>query len=164
MADQLLVEGDDFRELARQLLSQGTALRYRATGGSMGPLVASGAVLEVQPCAARDLRLGEVGLFVADTGHVLAHRLIRRHDDIEQRHAFRGDARRRDDRPVPAARVLGRVVALRDDRGVLDLKKPLFRLLGWMFVLTPLVARRAARGIQIVRSGVARHGEQGEYP
>lgn len=132
-----------FTEISREILGQGTALRFRAHGNSMRPFIRDGDVLTVHPVAVDSLKRADVILFRRETEGLTLHRIIRR-IAREGSIAFvtRGDAALAFAEEIPAERVLGKLVAvqrgdrhLRPDRGWLRcaaLVWILFRRLRWL--------------------------------
>lgn len=90
-------------------LRDGQTVRWVVRGGSMWPAIPDGSEVEVTPCAAGDLRVGEVAAFCRGESLVV-HRVIARAGGGLR---FRGDSLRRDDGAVAAGDVLGRAKVLR---------------------------------------------------
>lgn len=76
-------------------------------GRSMEPTIHGGSRVLVKP--GRAPARGEVWAFCDDAAQVLVHRCLHRRGDLV---LFRGDARCRPDRPVPASHVIGAVTAV----------------------------------------------------
>jgi phage repressor protein C with HTH and peptisase S24 domain len=94
-----------FEATLRDLLASGHRARFRAEGDSMHPAICCGDYVEVEPCAAAELRRGDIILAATARG-LTAHRIVR----ISRRGIVtRGDNALRSDAPVDAASVLGRV-------------------------------------------------------
>lgn len=124
--------------LFEDLLSGGTAVRVRVTGGSMAPFLRGGEILTIEPLNPERLRIGDL-VFFRKRGlpEPAVHRVIR------IRHAgeggilvqTQGDALNLPDEPVVLGDVLGkvRVVEREGDGGTseLDLAKWTWRSLGW---------------------------------
>jgi len=85
------------------LLGRGHAVRFRAAGDSMHPLVRHDDYLHVEPAAKLRIRRGDVVLTLAPRG-LTAHRVM--HWD-EETLVTRGDNQRLHDPPVVRAHVLG---------------------------------------------------------
>jgi len=99
----------EFEPTLRELLSAGHTARFRASGDSMYPAIRSGDYLHIVPCRVSELRRGDVVLAATDRG-LTAHRIVRVSEhDGSLRIITRGDNSLRNDRPVGAADVLGRV-------------------------------------------------------
>jgi signal peptidase len=121
-----------FAELTSDLLTAGKAVRFRAGGGSMWPLIRDGDVLLVQPVDAGAVRVGDTVLFHCSTGRVLAHRVIRvRTTGTDRRFTVQGDARPRPDGQIGEEQVYGRVVSVERGRVRIDLRRPPMRILAW---------------------------------
>jgi len=125
-----------FAELSADLLRAGVALRFRAQGVSMAPLVRDGDVLLVRPAAPRSVRIGDVVLCSTEPGRVVAHRVVRkqivRHD---YGLTVQGDALSRPDASIPGAQLYGRVAALERAGAQIDLDRPVMMLLGRLAAL-----------------------------
>lgn len=93
-------------------LRVGQPVRFTALGSSMWPSIRSGALVEVVPCAASELRPGDIAAFERDD-RIVIHRVVAR---CPHGLRFRGDALDRDDGEVPDAKVLGRVRLLSQPR------------------------------------------------
>lgn len=120
-----------FEGLSAEILRSGRALRFRAHGGSMWPLVRDGDVLLVQPVAPAAVRTGDVVLCSSAVGRVVAHRVIRVEDGPEDRRfTVQGDAVARPDGKFPPAQLYGRVVAIERGETCIAMDRPVMRLLG----------------------------------
>ena len=91
----------------------GTELWLPVAGRSMGSTIDGGGRVRVVDAERRPKR-GEIWAFTSESGTVVVHRYRSRHGD---QYWFRGDANPRDDEPVAAAALVGRVVEIDDDRG-----------------------------------------------
>lgn len=110
------LNGDEFRDLAGQVLRDGRRLRFQARGGSMRPFIVDGDVLEAVPLGKGRICRGDVLLVESDDGRWLAHRVIKtRRYDGEHRFLIKGDACPDSDGWFDRAHVLGRVLIV--DRG-----------------------------------------------
>lgn len=94
-----------------ELLRSGQSARFIARGGSMWPSVTAGSQIEVEPCPAAQLRVGQLAAF-EHQGQVIVHRVTR---IAPEGLRFRGDNLDRADGLVDPSQVLGRarVVARR---------------------------------------------------
>jgi hypothetical protein len=94
-----------------ELLRTGQRARFIAQGGSMWPSVPSRSQIEVEPCPAAQLRVGEIAAFERQ-GRVVVHRVARITPDGLH---FQGDNLDHPDGVVASTQVLGRarVVARR---------------------------------------------------
>lgn len=100
------------RRLAADLLRAGVAVRVQVRGASMGPTLADGDQVEIEPLAAPPRR-GEIVYAELPAGGYVLHRVLRTpRDGCVQ---TRGDACWRLDDPLAPAQVLGR--ARRHRRG-----------------------------------------------
>lgn len=99
-----------FEATLRDLLASGHAARFRAEGDSMHPVIRGGDYVQVVPCAASELRRGDIILAATARG-LTAHRIVR----FSRRGIVtRGDNSLRADPPVDAANVLGRIAIIEE--------------------------------------------------
>ncbi|MEQ8840148.1 MAG: S24/S26 family peptidase [Acidimicrobiales bacterium] len=97
-------EPDAIAALLRRRLSH-AAVEIPVAGTSMSGVIASGSTVVLSP--ATHPRCGEIWAFVDDDGGVVVHR-VREYDGSSV--TARGTGNRVDDDPVPASRLVGRVV------------------------------------------------------
>jgi hypothetical protein len=90
-------------------LRAGERVRWTVRGASMWPAIPDGSEVEVMPCAADALHVGDLGAF-ARGETVVVHRLVGRRDGALR---FQGDSLGREDAPVSPGDVLGRAVVKR---------------------------------------------------
>ena len=130
-----------FARLCADLLRAGVAVRFRARGMSMSPLVRDGDLLLVRPVAADDpradkVRVGDVVLCVMPTERVLAHRVVARLKGPDGvRYRVQGDQVASPDGAIPATQIYGRVTAIERAGEVIVLDRPVVRWLGLLAVL-----------------------------
>jgi signal peptidase I len=99
----------EFEPTLREVLAAGHTARFRASGDSMYPAIRSGDYLEIAPCHASQLRLGDIILAMTKRG-LTAHRIVRIRDgEGGVRITMRGDNALRSDASVGPEDVLGRV-------------------------------------------------------
>lgn len=106
-----------YLSLCEAILSDGNALRIRARGHSMHPVIRDGDEVRISPVAPDDVRVGDILCFRSQLEIVVVHRVIGIRT-VEGRVYFRmkGDLALVVE-SVPAAAVLGRVVEVgREDR------------------------------------------------
>lgn len=86
----------------------------KMAGGSMAPSIRDGEWVRVEHAAPQDLRAGDIVLYRSLSNTAVAHRIVR----IEEERAgniqmiTQGDSCRFADAPIPASRVIGRVMAV----------------------------------------------------
>ncbi len=123
-----------------ELLRSGQRVAFSARGSSMWPAIPSRSRLEIDPCGAAELRVGEVAAFER-SGTVVVHRVTR---VTATGVHFQGDALKREDGCIPIADVLGRARVL--ERRPLSVRLP-----------RPADIRRALRALrQLLTSWRAR--------
>jgi hypothetical protein len=124
-------------ELSAEILRAGRALRFRAPGASMSPLVRDGDVVLVRPVHPSAVRIGDVVLCSNSPGRVVVHRVTRKGVGREGRwFTVQGDAVARADGVIPEAQVYGRVVAIERDGSSIALDGPVMRMLSGLAVLS----------------------------
>ncbi len=98
-------------EVITDLLARGHAVRFRAAGDSMHPIIRCDDYLLVEPASKVRIRRGDVVLTLAERG-LTAHRVIAVQGDTL---ITRGDNSGDCDFPVDAERILGRVTHVERD-------------------------------------------------
>ncbi len=94
------------------LLSEGIGVRFRAGGRSMTPTIDDGEILIVAPAAAHEIGVADV-VFCRTRSRSVAHRVLSVSGAADgARFTLCGDASLENDRPVTAAEVRGRVIAV----------------------------------------------------
>jgi len=136
-----------FDRLSAEILRSGRALRFRAHGGSMWPLVRDGDVLLVQPVDPAAVRTGDVVLCGNRSGRVVAHRVVRIEDSPDgRRFTVQGDAVAQPDGKFPPAQLYGRVAAIERGAARIAMDRPVMKLLGRAAALRS--ARSLGRGLR----------------
>ena len=109
-----------------ELIRSGQSVQFRARGRSMWPAIPSGSRIEVQPCAASELEVGQLAAFERQ-GQVVVHRV----ESISAEGVrFAGDSRERGDGVVAREQVLGRARVL--ERRGLHWRLPRMREVRWL--------------------------------
>ena len=112
-SDTVSCEGSEFEELAAQLLGAGHAMRFRARGSSMYPLVRDGDVLDVHPVDDGTIDVDDIVLYLSSGNGIIVHRVVGvsgQGDKISLR--VKGDSVGKADPEVRECQVLGRVVSI----------------------------------------------------
>ncbi len=106
------------RETGFSLLDEGKTLRIRAEGFSMFPSIEPGSVILIEPFfPTRGPEKGEIIAWKRNSGFVV-HRLVGMTERGNERlFITRGDSAGRDDLPVSAGQLAGRVIAIEDPAG-----------------------------------------------
>lgn len=104
---------DTFRELSGQLLDDGYAVRFRASGTSMEPAIGDGDWITVARVSPGEIVRGDV-IFYHSGRRTIAHRVveIRATQPDGPMFVVRGDAKAGCDAPVMPGQILGKVVAV----------------------------------------------------
>jgi hypothetical protein len=125
-----------FAGLGAEVLSLGKALRFRARGSSMQPLVRDGDCLLVCPVDGCSIRVGDVVFCSSEPGRVVVHRVVRRQSGPDGwRFLVQGDQVRQPDGWILSPQLYGRVTALERAGLDIDLHRPGLRFLGWFAAL-----------------------------
>ena len=105
-------EGSEFEELATQLLGAGHAMRFRARGSSMYPLVRDGDILDVWPVGSAGADVGDVVLYRSSGNGIVVHRVVGIDGQGEKVTLLvKGDSVKTADAQVQESQVLGRAVS-----------------------------------------------------
>src|SRR5579864_3822098 len=87
-------------------------IRLPTVGTSMVPAIHPGDVLSVQPVDPKDVSPGDIVVYAREQV-LIVHRVVQTSADSSEPYLVtRGDRLRRDDMPIPAGEVLGRVVSI----------------------------------------------------
>lgn len=121
--------GEHFEPVAVSLLRAGVSVRFRASGGSMHPLIADGEIISVHPTPSADLRVGDVAL-VAIANRIIAHRIVRRPTPEDAAFILRGDAMDEVERIAPE-QILGRVEGVSMSPARASARRWLYRARNW---------------------------------
>jgi signal peptidase I len=148
----LACDGEDFEALATEVLRTGSALRFRATGGSMHPFIKHGDVLVARPTDGSTVRLGDVVLYRASEGRLVVHRVVgRAHNDREGSLKIRGDALRGPPCLVVPSCVLARIVAVERNGESMSLEAPQTRIVGLLHAGASLLREAVAGLLRTIR-------------
>lgn len=103
----------EFNELCTDLLNQGQAVRFAASGTSMRPTIRNGEIITVEPAEPESVKRGDI-VFCAHGKGFVAHRLVRYHlvEGCPPQFVLRGDATCRHEEMCDAPQILGRVIAV----------------------------------------------------
>ena len=136
--------GADFCELSKAVLARGARLRFQARGGSMGPLIRDGDILEVRPIKVAEARVGDVIFFRGHRGNMLAHRLVRKTQTERGETALiaKGDSASQYDRPVRPDQLFGKVISIERRQKRVRLDRGLIKLIGLLWAKVPFVSFR----------------------
>ncbi len=135
----------DFLTTAHSILSSGGLVSFPAKGFSMQPAIMDGDVLEAAPVAYPNLKKGDVLLYEDEEGKAVVHRLMGKAGRGGML-TLKGDAMVSFDRPVPADRILARIVAIERAGRRINLDSFYVRLVN-VFRFHPLV-RKLCRSIR----------------
>lgn len=108
-----LTDGD-FAGLAKEVLRRGDKIMFRVQGSSMFPFIRKADLLVAARVPVREIRTGDILLYVRKDGKVVAHRVLARNRFA---HGFkfhtRGDAHSDSKEEVSTAQILGIIVEVR---------------------------------------------------
>lgn len=120
-----------FAALSETLLQAGTAVRFRANGASMLPLIQAGDFLLVKPVAPYQIRVGDVVLFITEEGRPLVHRVIKRQKRA-QCYSFllKADQASEEDGLIAQEEVLGRLESVERAGREISMRSLAYRMMG----------------------------------
>jgi signal peptidase I len=151
-----------FAALSETLLQAGTAVRFRANGASMLPLIQAGDFLLVKPVAPCQIRVGDVVLFITEEGRPLVHRVIKRQKRA-QCYSFllKADQALEEDGLIAQEEVLGRLESVERAGREISMRSLAYRMLGLGLAWRSrgklrLTARRGAKSSLLVAKRHAR--------
>ena len=131
---------ESFAGLSAELLRLGKAVRFKARGSSIRPLVRDGDILLVNPLESSPPRIGEIVLCSHARDRVVVHRVVRlRAREGEMSCLVQGDQSFAPDGWIHRALIYGRVVAIERGDKRMDLRRPLARLAGRLAALRTLL-------------------------
>jgi signal peptidase I len=119
-----------FTDVATGLLRQGYGVRFYAKGWSMYPTIKDGEKITVEPVIPSQVKRGDILLYHNGKG-VVAHRVVQlgrkkgllntQDSVLDTFFILRGDACSTCDEPVEADQVLGKLVSVERNGGLIDL-------------------------------------------
>jgi signal peptidase I len=131
----LNLKREDFSSITQEVLSRGRALRFRAKGESMSPLIRNGDVVQLVPVKGK-ISLGDVVFYRSSYGNTIVHRVVQRRREIV---ITKGDSSPTPDQPVLSKQVLGRVVSVEKNGWRIRLDSPMGRLLNILIaIMSPI--------------------------
>ena len=106
------------KEISFSLLAEGKTIKIRADGYSMYPTIKPGSIIYIEPICLGELPVtGEIVAWKRKSGLVV-HRIIRIIKEGNQMYfVTRGDSCAREDKPILAGYVTGRVIKTEDKNG-----------------------------------------------
>jgi len=146
-----------FSELSAEILHAGKAVRFRARGSSMQPLVRDGDILLIEPLDTGPLQLGEIVLCNQRAGSVVVHRVVRRQTSPDGvRYTIQGDQVEKADGTLSLAKIHGRLVSLERAGKVIHLQGLPASFLGWLAVLRSRSSFGRGQSLQFLKHLVKR--------
>ena len=140
--------GDPLR-VFRELLSEGLAVRVKATGRSMAPFLKGGETLTIRRVPLNSLGKGDLIFFTRPGGAAKIHRLIRKGTENGLPVFFtKGDAVPGFDAAVTASDVLGKVCVIERDptgRASIDMESLRWKLRNRIIALAQVLGMKASR-------------------
>lgn len=131
--------------LLERSIEKSGSIELPAEGISMLPLIREGDICRFVPCRMEDLQLGDICLYQASTGQVIAHRFVRMETEKELPYIFKGDSNLGEDAPIAYTQVIGRLTHIRRGSRTADAAKPLFRAWGRLLLRYPSTSRLLRR-------------------
>lgn len=133
---ELLCSDIELEDLAREVLSYGSAFQFVARGSSMQPFIQDGDELVLFAVPAGKVKPGDVLFARTGKNRLVVHRVIRvRERDGERCFQLQGDDCARADGFIPESNVMARVDSVRRGQRVLSSTKAGRRLFSWAQVL-----------------------------
>ena len=74
--EDLSLDSKTFLGLAREILNQGSCIRFRACGYSMSPFIRDGDIIQVKPAEASSITPGDIVLYSNPDGFAVVHRVV----------------------------------------------------------------------------------------
>jgi signal peptidase I len=108
-------------------------------GFSMHPFIKDGDTIVIEPKKATELRIGDIVLYMDQSGHHIIHRLIRK--DISSGLITQGDNLTYSDKPVQAEHALGRVIEIERNGRLVSLDSPVNKSIGFLLTRLSPVSR-----------------------
>lgn len=141
------LEHSEFAALSAELIENSGGLRFRAHGRSMLPTIHSGDTLTLEKTDPDKLTIGDVVLIQNASNSLLAHRIIERNDQNENRWTTCGDALCMHDSPIKADQLLGNVTSVEHNRKVRSLSPAKGRLMALCSRHSSTLAGRAIKKV-----------------
>lgn len=104
-------------ELVAEALARTGQARVRVHGASMRPAIVGGDIVNIRPCAWKDLRIGDIAACIRGAGLVV-HRVVWKSPG---RVWLKGDALPYLDPPMPRGLIFGKIAGVETARGFMDL-------------------------------------------
>ena len=104
-------------ELVAEALARTGQARVRVHGASMRPAIGGGDIVNIRPCAWKDLRIGDIAACIRGAG-LVAHRVVWKSPG---RVWLKGDALPYLDPPMPRGLIFGKIAGVETARGFMDL-------------------------------------------
>ena len=120
-----------FAQLGMVILQSGKALRFRARGASMQPLIREGDQLQVEPLNGKKIHVGNVLLFTVDSRRAVLHRVTRTAQQPDGRlYLLHGDQADLADGWIHETNIMGRLVSLAREGTIISSNQLPMRILG----------------------------------
>ena len=161
----LRCEGTDFEELIVHVLRTGHALRFRARGSSMHPVVQDGDILQVHPVEQVVMHGGDIILYRSPRKGIVVHRVVNtiRHGG-EEVLVVKGDASRIPDPEVLVSQVLGKIVRIERRGRSIAPRSRLWRCVAALDLRFPRLGRLAYVLLRQADGGLGRIAAGGAAP
>ena len=149
--------------LFKDILALGADLRVRVTGRSMVPFLHGGEVLIIRKVPCSSLKRGDVIFFRNQEGFPVVHRIVRRENYDNQAVTFqtKGDALNIPDEPVRDTEVLGKVCAVENGPGCLNLDTGIGSTINYLLAMFSLFESRLSLVARAVKHAVRACGMGG---
>ena len=118
MTDEILkISADDFSSFARENLTKGVTIRFRAHGRSMYPAIHNGDIITISPINTHGIKRGDIILYRTDAiNGLIAHRVIKIKPHKSDKIIYtRGDASGGELEQVKEKNILGKATHIEHD-------------------------------------------------
>jgi signal peptidase I len=120
--DKVNMKDADFADLSREVLKRGDAIRFKAHGPSMLPLIRDGDLLTIKPLEMKDINLGDVVFYQTAGEKCVVHRVVKMNiRDDQCILIMKGDASPGSMEEIGEDRLLGKVVQLHRNERCINL-------------------------------------------
>lgn len=128
--------------LIQRTVEKNGRIELPAHGQSMYPFIRKDDLCTFAACPASSLKQGDIALYIAKNGRLIAHRFIRPIFRVHQTlFVFKGDTNLLPDAPVSAEQIIGKLVAIRKTRVKFRLSHLLGQRWSRLVVTCPIVSR-----------------------
>jgi signal peptidase I len=104
---------DKFKDITIEILRMGYAVRFKASGGSMSPVISHNDIVTVGPIKESSINTNDIVYLNSEEEGLLIHKVIAVFEKNGKAMVLtKGDASAYPDKPVPVESVLGKVISI----------------------------------------------------